>query len=141
MMPTAFTTHPKKQPYTHATKQSALRPSRWYDVYPNLKLGLHLLYLAPSATQQRLSVKLVVLVADVLNLTQTETLALAQDPKLLPVRQTRWYDRVPHLTLALALLKQMPPAGVRQVSRYWLQQFGEALALPYEAVAQPVALS
>jgi hypothetical protein len=112
-------------------KPSALktvRPARWYDAYPNLKMGLHLLYIAPAAAHRTLGEALLSLVCGYLEISVDEGLCLAQNEKIASVKRVRWYDEVPTLPQALTLLKQLPPSAIRQVAKAWHQQFGAALA-------------
>jgi hypothetical protein len=107
---------------------ATLRPARWYDAYPNLKMGIHLLYLAPVVTHSLLGEQLLTLVFSYLQLSPEEGLGLTQQAVLAPPKRVRWYDEVPLLPVALELLKQLPPRGIRHISKLWHQQFGEALA-------------
>jgi hypothetical protein len=117
--------------FQHSLNHSSLktlRPARWYDAYPNLKMGLHLLYLAPLVTHSTLGERLLQLVCGYLEISDEEGLNLAQCEKLAPLKRIRWYDEVPTLPQALTLLKQLPPSAIRQVAKAWHQQFGVALA-------------
>ncbi|MCS6267339.1 MAG: hypothetical protein H2174_07205 [Vampirovibrio sp.] len=117
--------------FQHTTSLSTLktlRPARWYDAYPNLKMGLHLLYLAPIVTHSTLGEILLQLVCGYLEIPAEEGIRLAKTGTLTPAKHIRWYDEVPTLPQALTLLKQLPPSAIRQVAKAWHQQFGAALA-------------
>jgi hypothetical protein len=111
-----------------ASTLKTLRPARWYDAYPNLKMGLHLLYLAPMITHTLLGERLLQLVCSYLQVSPEEGLRIAQAEAFAPPKRIRWYDEVPTLPLALELLKQLPPNAIRHVAKAWHQQFGIALA-------------
>ncbi|MFN9692151.1 MAG: hypothetical protein ACK551_08645 [Vampirovibrionales bacterium] len=107
---------------------SPIRNTRWYDNYNNLKMALHLLYLCPKGMQQVLSARLLRDICKQLDI----TLAQAQDAfKQMPPcerRMNRWYDALPHLRLALALLKPLPANQIKHLAKKWHQMFGELLA-------------
>jgi hypothetical protein len=104
-----------------------LRSARWYDAYPNLKMGLHLLYLAPSSSHALLGESLLQLVCQYLQIPAEASSLAEHHQQLLPQQTIRWYDQVPHLSIALALLKQLPPSAIRHIAKTWHQQFGMAL--------------
>ncbi len=107
---------------------SPIRSTRWYDNYSNLKMALHLLYLCPKGMQQVLSARLLRDVCRQLDISLTQ----AQDAfKQMPAcerRVNRWYDALPHLRLALALLKPLPVNQIKHLAKKWHQTFGELLA-------------
>ncbi|MCE2929816.1 MAG: hypothetical protein LW809_00295 [Vampirovibrionales bacterium] len=107
---------------------SPIRSTRWYDNYSNLKMALHLLYLCPKGMQQVLSTRLLRDVCKQLDI----SLAQAQDAfKQMPAcerRMNRWYDALPHLRVALALLKPLPANQIKHLAKKWHQTFGALLA-------------
>ena len=106
---------------------SPIRSTRWYDNYSNLKMALHLLYLCPKGMQQVLSARLLRDVCKQLDISLTQ----AQDAfKQMPAcerRMNRWYDALPHLRLALALLKPLPANQIKHLAKKWHQAFGALL--------------
>jgi hypothetical protein len=112
---------------TPPTGMPTLRSARWYDAYPNLKMGLHLLYLAPSSSHALLGESLLQLVCQYLQIPAEASSLAEHHQQLLPQQTIRWYDQVPHLSIALALLKQLPPSAIRHIAKTWHQQFGMAL--------------
>jgi hypothetical protein len=91
-------------------------------------MGIHLLYLAPIVTHNTLGETLLALVCSYLQVSPEDGLKLAKTEELAPPKRIRWYDEVPTLPFALALLKQLPPSAVRHIAKAWHQQFGVALA-------------
>ncbi|MFN7311229.1 MAG: hypothetical protein ACK5T0_07665 [Vampirovibrionales bacterium] len=107
---------------------SPIRSTRWYDNYSNLKMALHLLYLCPKGMQQVLSARLLRDVCKQLDISLSQAQEAFKQMPACERRMNRWYDALPHLRLALALLKPLPANQIKHLAKKWHQTFGELLA-------------
>ncbi|MFM7390670.1 MAG: hypothetical protein ACKO34_08640 [Vampirovibrionales bacterium] len=105
------------QPFTLSTSQ--FRPSRWYDQYTNLAMGLHVLFLAPREAQPRLTLLLLHHLKQVLNLSNDQLKQLLNNYQQQGLHKQRWYDTIPYLTFTLEVLKTLPSSQVRRISKQW----------------------
>lgn len=124
-------THTQESPLRAAATLPAsgvFRPSRWYDAYANLSMGLHLLFLAPSTTQPRLVLLLLNIIKSQLGMDNEQLKAILTRFQGDGLSKQRWYDAIPYLTFALELLKTLPPSQIRKITKQWHQQFGDFLS-------------
>ncbi|XVJ51619.1 MAG: hypothetical protein HEQ32_05900 [Vampirovibrio sp.] len=117
---------PIHTPLKNTTFQ-AIRHTRWYDEYANLKMALHLLYLCPKGMQQVLTARFLKALCKRLDLSLIQAQEAFKHVPACERRQNRWYDELPHLRVALALLKPLPVSQIKFIAKQWHQMFGDLL--------------